>query len=163
MGIDHDTAQFAANSIRRWWQEMGRERFPKANELLITSDGGGSNASRSRLWKVALQSLADELKLTLSICHFPPGTSKWNKSEHRLFSFITQNWRGRPLVSLQTIVNLIASTKTSTGLIVKAALDTNKYETKIKVSDEELAQLNLQRHEFHGECNYTISPRRKKL
>jgi hypothetical protein len=165
VGIDHDTAQFAANSIRRWWHEMGQARFPKAKELLITADGGGSNGHRTRLWKVSLQILADELGLTLHVCHFPPGTSKWNKIEHRLFSFITQNWRGKPLVSHQAIVSLIASTTTRTGLIVKAALDTNHYDTEIKVSDEELARLQLQRHEFHGDWNYTISPRikRKKL
>jgi hypothetical protein len=163
VGIDHDTAQFATNSIRRWWQEMGQERFPKARELLITADGGGSNGHRTRLWKVSLQLLADELGLTLHVSHFPPGTSKWNKIEHRLFSFITQNWRGRPLASHQAIVSLIASTTTSTGLIVKAALDTNHYDTAIKVSDEELAALQLQRHEFHGDWNYTIAPRRKKL
>ena len=139
----HDTAQFATNSIRRWWQEMGQARFPKAKELLITADGGGSNGHRTRLWKVSLQALADELGLTLNVCHFPPGTSKWNKIEHRLFSFITQNWRGKPLVSLQTIVNLIANTTTGTGLIVKAALDTNHYDTEIKVSDEELAGRRL--------------------
>jgi Rhodopirellula transposase DDE domain len=165
VGIDHDTAQFAANSIRRWWDEMGQDRFPKAKELLITADGGGSNGHRTRLWKVSLQLLADELGLTLHVCHFPPGTSKWNKIEHRLFSFITQNWRGKPLVSHQAIVSLIASTTTRTGLIVKAALDTNHYDTEIKVSDGELARLQLQRHQFHGDWNYTISPRlkRKKL
>ena len=162
VGIDHDTAQFATNSIRRWWYEMGQSRFPKAKELLITADGGGSNGHRTRLWKVSLQILADELGLTLNVCHFPPGTSKWNKIEHRLFSFITQNWRGKPLVSHQVIVSLIANTTTSTGLIVKAALDTNHYETEIKVSDKELAVLRLQRHEFHGDWNYTISPRRRK-
>jgi Rhodopirellula transposase DDE domain len=163
VGIDHDTAQFATHSIRRWWHEMGGARFPKAKELLITADGGGSNGHRTRLWKVSLQALADELGLTLNVCHFPPGTSKWNKIEHRLFSFITQNWRGKPLVSHQAIVSLIANTTTSTGLVVKAALDTNHYDTEIKVSDEELAGLQLQRHEFHGDWNYTISPRRKKL
>jgi hypothetical protein len=162
VGITHDTAQFATNSIRRWWQEMGQARFPKAKELLITADGGGSNGHRTRLWKVSLQALADELGLTLNVCHFPPGTSKWNKIEHRLFSFITMNWRGKPLVSLQTIVNLIANTTTGTGLIVKAALDTSHYDTEIKVSNEELAGLRLQRHEFHGDWNYTITPRRKK-
>jgi Rhodopirellula transposase DDE domain len=159
VGTDHDTAQFATNSIRRWWYEMGQDRFPKASELLITADGGGSNGHRTRLWKVSLQALADELGLTLLVCHFPPGTSKWNKIEHRLFSFITQNWRGRPLVSLQAIVSLIANTTTSTGLVVKAALDTNHYDVAIKVSDEELAGLQLRRHEFHGDWNYTISPR----
>jgi hypothetical protein len=162
VGIDHDTAQFATNSIRRWWGEMGQERFPKAKELLITADGGGSNGHRTRLWKVSLQILADELGLTLHVCHFPPGTSKWNKIEHRLFSFITQNWRGKPLVSHQAIVSLIASTTTRTGLTVRAALDTNHYDTEIKVSDDELASLQLQRHEFHGDWNYTISPRLKK-
>jgi hypothetical protein len=163
VGIDHDTARFAANSIRRWWYEMGRARFPKASELLITADGGGSNGTRNRLWKASLQALADELDLRLFVCHFPPGTSKWNKIEHRLFSFITQNWRGRPLVSLQAIVSLIASTTTKTGLVVKAALDTEHYDAAIKVSDEELAGLRLQRHEFHGDWNYTITPRRKCL
>jgi hypothetical protein len=162
VGIDHDTAQFATTSIRRWWHEMGEARFPKAKELLITAHGAGSNGHRTRLWKVSLQALADELGLTLNVCHFPPGTSKWNKIEHRLFSFITQNWRGKPLVSHQTIVSLIANTTTSTGLIVKAALDTNHYDTEIKVSDEEFAGLRLQRHEFHGDWNYTIAPRGKK-
>ena len=162
VGIDHDTAQFAAHSIGRWWCEMGQGRFPKAKEQLITADGGGSNGHRTRLRKVSLQILADDLGLTLNVCHFPPGTSQWNKIEHRLFSFITQNWRGKPLVSLQAIVNLIANTTTSTGLIVKSALDTNHYDTEIKVSDEELAGLQLQRHEFHGDWNYTITPRRKK-
>lgn len=160
VGIDHDTAQFAVNSIRRWWHEMGQERFPRARELLITADGGGSNSHRSRLWKVSLQELADELGMPLFVCHFPPGTSKWNKIEHRLFSFITKNWRARPLESLEVIVNLIAHTTTRTGLKVKAALDTNPYPTKIKVSDEQLGRLRLKRHEFHGEWNYTLSPRR---
>jgi len=160
VGIDRDTAQFAANSIRRWWHEMGQARYAHARELLITADGGGSNSHRSRLWKVSLQDLADELGLSLFVCHFPPGTSKWNKIEHRLFSFITQNWRGRPLVSHEAIVNLIASTTTRSGLVVRAALDTNKYQTKIKVSDEQLARLQLKRHEFHGDWNYTLSPRK---
>jgi hypothetical protein len=160
VGIDHDTAQFAVNSIRRWWNEMGQQRFPRARELLITADGGGSNSHRSRLWKVSLQGLADELGIRLFVCHFPPGTSKWNKIEHRLFSFITKNWRARPLVSLEVIVNLIASTTTRTGLVVKAALDTNRYPTKIKVSDEQLRRIRLKPHDFHGEWNYTLSPRR---
>jgi len=160
VGIDHDTAQFAVNSIRRWWNEMGQQRFPRAKELLITADGGGSNSHRSRLWKVSLQGLADELGIRLFVCHFPPGTSKWNKIEHRLFSFITKNWRARPLVSLEVIVNLITGTTTRTGLIVKAALDTNRYPTKIKVSDEQLGRLRLKPHAFHGEWNYTLSPRR---
>jgi hypothetical protein len=161
VGITHDTARFAAASIRRWWTEMGASRFPRARKLMITADGGGSNSSRNRLWKVALQELADELGLPLHVCHFPPGTSKWNKIEHRLFSFITQNWRGKPLISHQAIVNLIASTTTRTGLTVKAALDSNHYETKIKVADEELARLNLKREEFHGDWNYALAPRRR--
>jgi Rhodopirellula transposase DDE domain len=160
VGIDHDTAQFAAHSIRKWWYEMGQQRFPRATELLITADGGGSNSHRSHLWKVALQELSDALGLKLYVCHFPPGTSKWNKIEHRLFSFITQNWRGRPLLSHETIVNLIASTTTRTGLVVKSALDTNEYPTKVKVTDEELGRLHLKRHGFHGEWNYTLSPRK---
>ena len=160
VGIDHDTAAFAANSIRRWWKKMGARRFPHARQLLITADGGGSNSSRCRLWKVCLQALADELGLPLQVCHFPPGTSKWNQIEHRLFSFITQNWRGQPLVSHQAIVNLIASTTTRTGLIVKAALDTEQYETAIQVSDAELARLRLTPLPFHGKWNYTLSPRR---
>lgn len=161
VGIDHDTAQFAAHSIRRWWTRMGHRRFPKAKELLITADGGGSNSHRSRLWKVSLQELADSLGLKLHVCHFPPGTSKWNKVEHRLFSFITQNWRGKPLVSLQTIVNLIASTTTRKGLVVKAEIDTHEYQTKLKVTDEKLAQVRITRNAFHGDWNYTISPRKK--
>jgi DDE family transposase len=159
VGIDHDTAYFAANSIRRWWEDMGSKRFPRGTELLLTADGGGSNGYRCRLWKVALQGLADQLDLKLKICHFPPGTSKWNKIEHRLFSYITSNWRGQPLVDLQTIVNLIASTTTKTGLIVQAALDKNVYETGIKVTDEEMAKLRLKPSKFHGEWNYTITPR----
>ena len=162
VGVDHDTAQFAVNSIRRWWKRMGRRRFPRATELLITADGGGSNSSRSRLWKVSLQALADELDLRLRVCHFPPGTSKWNKIEHRLFSFITQNWRGRPLVSHQTVVSLIASTTTQTGLIVKAALDTNRYDTAVQVTEEQLSRLRLTSHRFHGDWNYRLTPRKRK-
>ncbi len=158
VGIDHDTARFAARSIRQWWEEMGAKRFPRGRHLLITADGGGSNSHRSRLWKIALQELADEIDLKLSVCHFPPGTSKWNKIEHRLFSFITQNWRGKPLVSRQAIVELIGSTTTRKGLTVRAALDTHAYETGIKVSDDELAKVKLTRHDFHGDWNYTIKP-----
>jgi hypothetical protein len=158
VGIHHDTAYFAARTIQRWWDDMGCQRFPHARELLITADGGGSNSHRSRLWKVALQELADRIGLKLRVCHFPPGTSKWNKIEHRLFSFITQNWRGKPLVSRQAIVNLIASTTTTTGLIVRAALDTNHYDTGIKVSDDQMAKLRLTPAEFHGEWNYSLKP-----
>lgn len=159
VGIDHDTARFATNSIRQWWAQMGQQRFSSAKELLVTADGGGSNSSRSRFWKVCLQDLSDELGLKLVVRHFPPGTSKWNKIEHRLFSFITQNWRGKPLVNHQTIINLIASTTTKAGLTVRAAIDTNEYPTKTKVSDAELEILKLKRDEFHGEWNYTLSPR----
>jgi len=160
VGIDHDTAEFACASILRWWNEMGSARFPRATELMITADGGGSNSSRNRLWKKSLQSLADELGMTLKICHFPPGTSKWNKIEHRLFCFITKNWRGRPLTTYEVIVNLIASTTTKTGLIVRAALDPRQYETGITVSDEELEHLRLTRAKFHGEWNYSIKLQR---
>ncbi len=160
VGINHDTAEFAAASIARWWREMGAQRYPKATRLMITADGGGSNSSRSRLWKVALQDLADELQLELEVCHFPPGTSKWNKIEHRLFCFITQNWRGRPLTSYQVIVNLIAHTTSKAGLTVRAALDTHEYPTGQKVSKQELAAINLTPSAFHGEWNYTIRPRR---
>jgi hypothetical protein len=158
VGITHDTARFATASIRRWWSEMGAVRFPRARKLMITADGGGSNSSRNRLWKIALQELADELALPLHVCHFPPGTSKWNKIEHRLFCFITNNWRGRPLTSVQTIVQLISNTTTDAGLVVRAALDENEYETGIKVSDEQLAKVSLKRSDFHGEWNYTIRP-----
>lgn len=159
VGVEHDTAQFATHSIRSWWARMGCRCYGRAHDLLITADGGGSNGSRCRLWKVCLQQLADELGMGLVVCHFPPGTSKWNKIEHRLFSFITQNWRGRPLDSRETVVNLIANTTTRTGLIVKAALDTHHYQTKIKVSDAELAAIKMTRHRFHGDWNYTIKPR----
>jgi Rhodopirellula transposase DDE domain len=159
VGVDHDTAEFACASIRRWWNEMGSVRFPRATKLLITADGGGSNSSRNRLWKKSLQQLADELGITLSVCHFPPGTSKWNKIEHRLFSFITKNWRGRPLTAYEVVVNLIASTTTKTGLTVRAALDPRRYETGIEVSDDELEQLNITRARFHGDWNYSIKPR----
>jgi hypothetical protein len=158
VGVDHDTASFAVNSIRRWWQIMGRERYPTAKTLLITADGGGSNGSRVRLWKRELQSLANELGIEITVCHLPPGTSKWNKIEHRLFSFITQNWRGRPLISYQTIVQLIAATTTETGLKVQCEIDANTYPKGVKVEDDEMAALNIRRHEFHGEWNYTITP-----
>jgi hypothetical protein len=160
VGIDHDTAQFAAASIRRWWQEMGCRRFPRATRLLITADGGGSNSSRNRLWKVALQDLADDLDIPLQVCHFPPGTSKWNKIEHRLFCFITKNWRGRPLTSYEVIVNLIGNTTTKSGLTVRAAWDTRRYETGIEVSDAQLARVHGVPAKFHGEWNYMIHPRK---
>jgi hypothetical protein len=159
VGIDHDTAKFAAEAIRRWWRKMGAKRFPNAKKLLITADGGGSNGSRCRLWKIALQGLADKTGLELSVCHFPPGTSKWNKIEHRLFCHITQNWRGKPLVSHEVIVNLIANTTTQTGLTIRAELDTRRYETGIKVSDADLAALRLKKARFHGDWNYSLSPR----
>jgi len=158
VGIDHDTADFAAESIRRWWQEMGRPLYPRATKLLVTADAGGSNGYRSRLWKVALQQLADDLGLCIAVCHFPPGTSKWNKIEHRMFCHITKNWRGKPLSSRAVVVNLIGKTKTRTGLQIRAELDTNTYPTGIEVSDEELAAVHIVRDEFHGEWNYTISP-----
>jgi hypothetical protein len=160
VGIDHDTAEFACASILRWWNEMGSARFPRATELMITADGGGSNSSRNRLWKKSLQCLANDLGIALKICHFPPGTSKWNKIEHRLFCFITKNWRGRPLTTYEVIVNLIASTTTKKGLIVRAALDPRQYETGITVSDEELEHLRPTRAKFHGEWNYSIKPQR---
>ena len=159
VGIDHDTAAFAANAIRSWWRLMGRERYPNARSLLITADGGGSNGSRVRLWKIELQKLADELGVPITVCHLPPGTSKWNKIEHRLFSFITGNWRGKPLVSHQVIVQLIAATTTKTGLTVRCELDQNTYPAGIKVSDAEIEAVNLARHDFHGEWNYTVSPK----
>jgi hypothetical protein len=162
VGIDHDTAQFAVQAIGRWWHKMGGKRYPHASALLITADGGGSNGSRCRLWKVALQTLAARLGLPIHVCHFPPGTSKWNKIEHRMFSHITQNWRGRPLVSHEVIVNLIANTTTREGLTIRAELDRGKYPTGIKITDAELAQLNLKLDNFHGDWNYTVLPARKK-
>lgn len=159
VGIDHDTAQFAVESIRKWYQMMGKELYPQAKNLLITADGGGSNGHRVRLWKTELQKLADELDITITVAHFPPGTSKWNKIEHRLFSYITQNWRGRPLISMEVIVSLIASTKTKNGLTVKCSVDTEQYAKGIKVSDVEMNSLNLSKCQFHGDWNYTIAPR----
>ena len=158
LGIDHDTASFAVNAIRRWWHAMGRARYPQAKQLLITADCGGSNGARVRLWKRELQALADELGIVVTVCHLPPGTSKWNKIEHRLFSFITQNWRGRPLVSYQTIVQLIAATTTEAGLKVRCEIDPNSYPAGVKVTNAEMDAINIQRHEFHGDWNYTISP-----
>ena len=159
VGVDHDTAAFAVESIRRWWHFMGEPSYPKAKRLLITADAGGSNGSRVRLWKWELQKLADETGLEISVCHFPPGTSKWNKIEHRLFSFISQNWRGKPLVSHEVIINLIAATTSKTGLGVKSALDTNAYPDKIRISDQQMAELRLKRDSFHGDWNYRLLPR----
>ncbi len=159
VGTDHDTAAFAVESIRRWWHMMGQASYPEARQLLITADGGGSNGSRVRLWKLELQKLADETGLEVSVCHLPPGTSKWNKIEHRLFSFITQNWRGQPLVSHEVIVNLIASTTTRSGLHVRSQLDTGKYPKGIKVSQAEFATIRLRPDAFHGDWNYSITPR----
>lgn len=158
VGIDHDTARFAAATIERWWKNMGRKRYPRARKLLITADCGGSNSSRTRLWKVSLQALADKLGLRLEICHFPPGTSKWNKIEHRMFCHITQNWRGRPLLSYAAIVELIGSTRTARGLTISAELDENTYPTKETVTDVQVSSVRLRPSEFRGEWNYTILP-----
>ena len=159
VGIDNDTAQFAVNSIRRWLELMGRERYPDTKTLMITADGGGSNGSRVRLFKIELQKLADEAALTLQVCHYPPGTSKWNKIEHRLFCHITQTWRGKPLTSRETVVELIASTTTKTGLTVRCELDTRIYPKGVKIEDADMATLNIKGDAFHPEWNYTISPR----
>jgi hypothetical protein len=159
VGTDHDTPEFAVESIARWWRSMGKRTYPAAKELLITADGGGSNAARSRLWKLELQRFADRSGLAVSVSHFPPGTSKWNKIEHRLFCHITENWRGRPLVDHETVVQLIGSVRTSTGLTVKAKLDTREYPTGIKVSDAEMDALRITHEPFHGEWNYTLHPR----
>jgi transposase len=159
VGTDHDTAEFAVESIRRWWLKMGCQRYPQAQQLLITADGGGSNGYRVRLWKVALQTLADTTGLTIRVSHFPPGTSKWNKIEHRMFSYISLNWRGKPLISHEIIVNLIGNTTTRNGLTIQAELDTGAYPTGMKVSDEDLGKVNLTPAAFHGEWNYTIAPK----
>ena len=159
VGVDRDTAAFAVNTIRRWWHTMGKARYPKARRLMITADGGGSNGARVRLWKIELQKFVDEIAVPVTVCHLPPGTSKWNRIEHRLFAFITKNWRGKPLVSLQAIVQLIGATSTKAGLEVRAELDTNTYPAGIKVTDAELAAIAIERHSFHGEWNYTLRPR----
>ena len=161
-GIDHDTARFAVEAIRRWWHKMGSARYRNARKLLITADGGGSNGSRCRLWKVALQDLAAQLGMVVHVCHFPPGTSKWNKIEHRMFCHITQNWRGKPLISHEVIINLIAHTATKTGLKIRAALDRGRYPTGVVVAPEEIASVNLKRAAFHGDWNYTILPNRRR-
>ena len=159
VGISADTAEFAVNTIRCWWYIMGEAVYPNSDELLITADCGGSNGYRVRLWKVELQRLANELQMAVSVCHFPPGTSKWNKIEHKMFSYISKNWRGRPLITKEAVVKLIANTKTKKGLEIKSMLDENEYEKGIKITDEEIEKINIQRAEFHGEWNYTISPK----
>jgi hypothetical protein len=162
VGINHDTAAFAVSSIRQWWRKMGRSVYAEASHLLITADSGGSNSSRNRLWKVELQKMADQTGLTITVCHYPPGTSKWNKIEHRMFSFITKNWRGKPLVDRATVVNLIGSTETEEGLKVRCELDTKDYPKGIKVPETQMEKLKLQRHDFHGDWNYTISPSKNR-
>jgi Rhodopirellula transposase DDE domain len=159
VGVDHDTAEFAVETIRRWWRHMGSATYPRATRLLITADGGGSNGSRNRLWKVELQKLADAIGLRISVCHFPPGTSKWNKIEHRMFCHITENWRGRPLVSREVVVNLIGHTTTKTGLEIHSELNENSYPTGREVTDQQLESLSIKRDKFHGEWNYTLVPR----
>ena len=159
VGVDHDTAEFAVETVRRWWRHMGSQTYPKAQRLLITADGGGSNGSRCRLWKVELQRLADETGLRLSVCHFPPGTSKWNKIEHRMFCHITENWRGRPLVSREVVVNLIGHTTTTTGLVIQSALDDHSSPTGREVTAEQMESLALKQEKVHGEWNYTLRPR----
>ena len=161
VGVDHDTAAFAVQTIRRWWQEMGRKAYPQARSLLIIADSGGSNGARVRLWKWELQKLANQTGLAIAVSHLPPGTSKWNKIEHRLFSFISQNWRGQPLLTHATIVNLIGSTHTSTGLRVRCILDRRKYPNKVTVSDDQMAAINLVQDKFHGDWNYTIKPQKR--
>ena len=158
VGINHDTAEFAVNAIRRWYKEMGRNIYPKIKSLLITADGGGSNGHRVRLWKRELQKLSNELAIDITVCHYPPGTSKWNKIEHRMFSFITKNWRGKPLIDRQTVVELIGNTTTKSGLKIKAVLDESVYQKGIKITDEEMQSLNIERLDFHGEWNYKIKP-----
>ena len=160
VGVTHDTAEFAVESIRRWWKLDGRKTYPTARQLLICADAGGSNGNRLRAWKLNLQRLAEEIDIPITVCHYPPGTSKWNKIEHRLFSFISLNWRGQPLVNYETVINLIGGTKTRTGLKVTALLDTNEYETGIEVSDEQLQAIRLRRYKLHPTWNYTISPRK---
>jgi len=159
VGITHDTAEFAVESIRRWWKLMGGREYPEAKKLLICADGGGSNGSRVKAWKLYLQLLSDEISLRITVCHYPPGTSKWNKIEHRMFSFISMNWKGEPLVSYETVVNIISATTTKSGLKIKAQLDKNKYKTGIKISDKEMKGLKMQPHQLYPQWNYTIFPR----
>lgn len=159
VGITHDTAEFAVESIRRWWKLMGRQEYPEAKKLLICADSGGSNGSRIKAWKLYLQKLSCEFNLTITVCHYPPGTSKWNKIEHRMFSFISMNWKGEPLINYETVVNMIGATTTKSGLKIKAQLDRNKYETGVKVSDREMKELKIEHHQLHPDWNYTIFPR----
>jgi hypothetical protein len=159
VGIDHDTAEFAVETVRRWWRHMGSQVYPQAKRWLITADGGGSNGSRCRLWKVEVQRLADEIGLRISVCHFPPGTSKWKKIEHRMFCYSTENWRGRPLVSREVVVNLIGHTTTKTGLAIRSALDETCYPTGREVTAQQMESLSMKQDKFHGEWNYTIQPR----
>lgn len=159
VGVDHDTAEFAVETVRRWWRQMGRHTYPDAKRLLVTADGGGSNSRRSRRWKFELQKLADALGLCISVFHFPPGTSKWNKIEHRMLCHITENWRGQPLVSHEVVVNLIGATSTKGGLTIRSALDEGRYPTGRQVTDEQLSALSIKRDVFHGEWNYSVSPR----
>jgi hypothetical protein len=158
VGITSDTASFAVNSILSWWEHLGKTRYPNAMTLTITADSGGSNNPRTRLWRRECQRLADQTGLTIQVCHFPPGTSKWNKIEHRMFSFVSRNWRGRPLESLEIVLNLIAGTSTNTGLKIYTRLDERSYERGVEVTDEQLAQINITRHAFHGDWNYSITP-----
>ena len=161
VGISHDTAEFAVESIKKWWFHFGSKQYPQADKILICADGGGSNGYRNRLWKYNLQKLSDEMPLSVTVCHYPPGTSKWNKIEHRMFSFISMNWRGEPLIDLETVINLIGSTKTKTGLKIQALLDTESYKTGIKISDKQMKDLNLTSHEINPKWNYTIEPKNK--
>ena len=161
VGVDHDTASFAAATLRRWWERMGRGTYPEARRLLVTADSGGSNSAAGRLWKLELQRFADDTGLEVWVCHYPPGTSRWNKIEHRMFCWITDNWRGRPLVSREAVVELIANTTTGEGLSIRAGLDGNEYPTGVKVSDEEMASVRIGRCRFHGEWNYMVRPNPK--
>jgi len=163
VGMSHDTAEYAVESIRRWWTRFGCRHYRKATRLLVCADGGGSNSSRSRGWKFFLQQLADTIGLSITVCHYPPGTSKWNRIEHRMFSFISMNWRGEPLVSFETVINLISSTTTRTGLRIKAVLDTNEYQTGVRISDEQIEELSIETDEFQPKWNYTIRPRKQSI
>lgn len=162
VGVSHDTAEFAVESIKKWWNYFGKRYYPSAKKMLICADGGGSNGSRNRAWKFNLQKLSDKIGISITVCHYPPGTSKWNKIEHRMFSFISMNWRGEPLINYETVINMISSTTTKTGLKIKALLDTKRYETGIKISDDQLRELKLKFHKTNSKWNYTIDPRRKK-